>query len=107
MNAAYPVPEPTPASKILTVTQLHATLATILLVTAASHHPLTDALAYLHLWCAALGFAWWYLHAATNTTTTRSPPPPPAEPPPASARERENGGCKVGDRARGDEGGPG
>ncbi|AEO70670.1 uncharacterized protein THITE_2017121, partial [Thermothielavioides terrestris NRRL 8126] len=50
---------PTPASKILTVAQLHATLATILLVTAASRHPLTDALAYLHLWCAALAFAWW------------------------------------------------
>jgi hypothetical protein len=76
-------PSQTATTKILALTQLHATLATILLVTTTAtattstttttthqhgqdqgqgqgHHQTLDLLAYLHFWCATLGCSWWY-----------------------------------------------
>jgi hypothetical protein len=71
-----------PTTKILALTQLHATLATILLVTTTATtttstinthqhgqdqaqaqtqgHQALNLLAYLHFWCATFGFSWWY-----------------------------------------------
>ncbi len=82
-----------PSAKIFPLVKFHATLATLLLAlttaftpipqTSASpsqhhhhhhhHHvALTNTLAYLHLWCATLGFIWWY---AANATTIGDPGP--------------------------------
>jgi hypothetical protein len=76
--------EDSPTTKIISLVKFHATLATLLLTTTAStiptpallpskethhhahhHHQnhhlaLTNVLVYVHLWCATLGFAWWY-----------------------------------------------
>ncbi|KAK4044363.1 hypothetical protein C8A01DRAFT_31417 [Parachaetomium inaequale] len=76
MDAQPVEPEQSPPAatkKILALTQFHATLAaTTQLLLATNHHhqhqhqhqqrnpTLPNTLAYLHLWCATLGFTWWY-----------------------------------------------
>jgi hypothetical protein len=63
---AEPEQPPSAAKKILALTKFHATLAatTQLLLATNQHHQqhstLANVLAYLHLWCATLGFTWWY-----------------------------------------------
>ncbi|KAK4249478.1 hypothetical protein C7999DRAFT_30066 [Corynascus novoguineensis] len=86
MQAQLDQREDRPATKILTVTKLHATLAAHLLLVSSNNDnnnnndkvttqpaPIisTNARAHLHLWCASLGFTWWYATQCSDGTVTR------------------------------------
>jgi hypothetical protein len=76
-----------PTAQILTLTQFHAALATAMLLvtttttTTPNHNhnhqqhgtttttTFATTLAYIHFWCATLGFAWWYAAQSAGLTT--------------------------------------
>ncbi|KAK4144846.1 uncharacterized protein C8A04DRAFT_27343 [Dichotomopilus funicola] len=62
---------PSPSATIFALTQFHTILGTVLFITSTNSFNNTDlalanTLAYIHFWCATLGFLWWYYHAATT-----------------------------------------